>query len=120
MRAGPGTRFPIRWVYLRKGLPVEILRDYDTWRKIRDHRGTEGWVHVGNLTGKRMVLVTKSIRPIHIEPSASAHTVARASPNLVGELLACKGIWCKVSIKSYTGWVRRAHIWGVYADEDFR
>ena len=52
-RTGPGTRYPIKWVFQRKNLPVEIVQEFDTWRKIRDIDGEEGWVHQSLLSGKR-------------------------------------------------------------------
>ena len=53
LRAGPGTDYPILWVYQRKGLPVEIIQEFDTWRRIRDRDGTVGWVQQNQLSGKR-------------------------------------------------------------------
>ena len=44
LRAGPGVRYPIEWVFHRKALPVRIIRKYATWRLIRDWEGDQGWV----------------------------------------------------------------------------
>jgi SH3-like domain-containing protein len=117
MRVGPGLRYPIRWVYHRRGLPVEILRDYGIWRYIRDPWGTEGWMHVRNLTSKRTVLITGRIHPLRAEPSDKAAAVARLEPSVIGQLERCKGDWCRVSVGDYAGWVRRRDLWGVYPDE---
>ncbi|MBT3700232.1 MAG: hypothetical protein HOG12_01865, partial [Alphaproteobacteria bacterium] len=35
LRAGPGVRYPISWIFVRKSLPVEILAEFELWRKIR-------------------------------------------------------------------------------------
>ena len=53
LRSGPGTRYPIDWVYRRSGMPVEIIDEFDTWRRIRDWQGTEGWVHQSMVQGRR-------------------------------------------------------------------
>src|SRR6202012_2445570 len=53
MRAGPGTEYPILWQYHRKGLPVEIVQEFDTWRRIRDRDGAIGWVQANLLSNKR-------------------------------------------------------------------
>ena len=45
LRTGPGVQYPVEWVYQRKDLPVEIIAEYRTWRKIRDWQSTQGWVH---------------------------------------------------------------------------
>ena len=44
VRAGPATRYPVDWVFKRKGMPVEIVAEFENWRKIRDWQGTSGWV----------------------------------------------------------------------------
>ena len=46
VRFGPGRQYPVNWMFARKGLPVEIVAEFDTWRKIRDYDGEEGWIHV--------------------------------------------------------------------------
>ena len=39
--------------YLPDGTPVEIVQEFDTWRKVRDADGSEGWIHQNLLSGKR-------------------------------------------------------------------
>ena len=56
VRTGPGPRYPIDWVFKRKGMPVEIVGEYENYRKIRDWQGAGGWVHASLLTGKRYVI----------------------------------------------------------------
>ena len=53
MRVGPGSRYPIEWVYTRRGMPVEIVAEYELWRKVRDVDGTEGWVLKHMVSSKR-------------------------------------------------------------------
>ncbi|MCP4330513.1 MAG: hypothetical protein GY791_18980 [Alphaproteobacteria bacterium] len=117
VRTGPGVRYPIDWVYQRSGLPVEITAEFDTWRKIRDWEGTEGWVHQSMLAGKRTALVTKQRRTLRREPSAGSAAVAHAEPGVVGELKRCVGAWCRIRIAGYDGWLERTEFWGVYANE---
>jgi SH3-like domain-containing protein len=117
LRAGPGDRYPIEWVFTRKDLPVEILQEWEHWRKIRDAEGTEGWVHQRMLVGKRSVIVTGETRALYAEPRQGAAVVARAEPGVVGRLLECKGTWCRIEADKIDGWIRRDQIWGVYATE---
>ena len=44
-RSGPGSRYPIEWVYKQKNAPVEIIAEFDLWRQIRDWEGSETWVY---------------------------------------------------------------------------
>ncbi len=57
MRAGPGERYPIQWVYHRRGLPVQIEREFDVWRLVEDSDGVKGWVHQATLAGARDFVV---------------------------------------------------------------
>ena len=61
VRAGPGVRYPVKWVFVRKLMPVEVIAEFDTWRKIRDWEGAEGWVHRAMLSGRRSIVVTGKV-----------------------------------------------------------
>jgi SH3-like domain-containing protein len=117
LRAGPGERYPIEWVYQRKGLPVEVTAQFDVWRKIRDSDGTEGWVHERMLTAQRSVIVKGAERALKSDPDVGANTVARAEPGVVARLIECRATWCRVETQGIKGWVQRADLWGVYPDE---
>ncbi len=117
LRTGPGERYPIDWILTRKGLPVEIIAEYDVWRKIRDSQGTEGWVHQRMVAGNRSVIVQGEVRTLHADADPAAPAVARAEPGVIAHLLECRGTWCRVEAQSVKGWLRRSEIWGVYPDE---
>src|SRR5690349_12112039 len=57
LREGPSKDHRTAWVFQRAGLPVEIIAEYETWRRIRDSEGTEGWVLHSLLSGRRTALV---------------------------------------------------------------
>ena len=44
VRTGPGRRYPVEWVFVYRKMPIEIVAEFDTWRKVRDWQGIEGWV----------------------------------------------------------------------------
>ena len=117
LRAGPGERYPIEWVYQRRGLPVEVTAQFDVWRKIRDSDGTEGWVHERMLTAQRSVIVKGAERVLKSDPDRGAATVARAEPGVVARLIECRADWCRVETQGIKGWLQRVDVWGVYPDE---
>jgi len=117
VRTGPGVRYPVDWVYVRRSLPVEVIAEFDTWRKIRDFEGTEGWVHQNMLSGRRTTMVTESVRTLRGEANSDAAAVARVEPGVLGRILECEGEWCRVEMSGHKGWLRRDEIWGVYPDE---
>jgi SH3-like domain-containing protein len=117
LRTGPGVRYPVEWVLQRRHMPVEILAEFENWRKIRDFQGTEGWVHESMLSGRRYAIVTGAVRGLHRDPDAKASTVARLEPGVVAEILECRNDWCRLDSDGYKGWVTRAEFWGVYPSE---
>src|SRR5215475_14639412 len=94
LRTGPGTMYPVDWVYVRRDLPVEIIAEFDVWRKIRDWQGTVGWVHQSMLDGRRMARITGAERELRSEPAEAASIVARLAPGVIGRLLECAASWC--------------------------
>ena len=117
VRVGPGTEYPILWVFVRDGLPVEIVAEHEHWRRIRDFEGALGWVHRSLLTGARTVLVVGSVWTLRRVPSVTAVPVARVEPGVVGRLRECGGDWCRIEFGDHRGWLPRAAVWGVYPDE---
>ena len=63
MRVGPGREYRVEWRYTRAGTPVEIVAEFDNWRRVRDAEGTEGWVYGALLTGRRTGVVAPWLRP---------------------------------------------------------
>ncbi|MFQ5971661.1 MAG: SH3 domain-containing protein [Alphaproteobacteria bacterium] len=116
VRTGPGVRYPIDWVFVRRDMPVEIVGEYGAWRQIRDWQGTSGWVHVSMLSSKRTIIVSKLLT---LRNGAGQHAppVAQAEPGVIGKLLECNTRWCRIEIGAYRGWVERAGVWGVYPNE---
>jgi SH3-like domain-containing protein len=120
LRFGPGEGYPIAWILTREGLPVEIVEEFDTWRKVRLHDGDLGWIHASLLSSRRTVLVADEIQALRQTPDQDARIVLRAEPGVIGQLLDCDGSWCRVEIEGRRGWLQRAEFWGVLPDETLR
>jgi len=118
LRTGPGDRYPIQWVYLRKDWPVEVVAQFDHWRRVRDWEGTEGWVHEKMITQRREVIVIGGVRALRQTPDLTGALVARAEPGVVARLDECRADWCRIITGDITGWVQRSDIWGVYPGEN--
>lgn len=118
VRRGPSMDQDILWTYVKPGTPIEIIAEYDSWRRIRDANGSIGWVKGSMLDGRRNVVVTGAVNaPLLSEPRDDARTLAYAAPGLVARLLSCSGRWCSISSRGYEGYVERKRLWGVYAVE---
>jgi SH3-like domain-containing protein len=124
VRAGPGEKYPIQWVIERKGLPVEIILEFENWRKIRDFDGQEGWMFQSLLSGERTGIVkSRSAVPVYQNPykaiDKDSVLVMKLEPMVQVSLRACEDVWCKIESSGFSGWLQRNFIWGVYANENF-
>jgi len=121
MRTGPGVQYPVEWIFQREYLPVEIIKEYRTWRLVRDSQGTQGWMHQSMLSGKRTFLVTGKVRTIRARPDSNSRAIATIEPGAIGDLVSCPrgGGWCQVRAGGVEGWLRRVEFWGVYRNEAF-
>lgn len=123
LRVGPGRQFPIAWILHRRHLPVEVIAEFEHWRKIREPGGDAGWVHKTMLSGKRMAMVigngkTGELIPAY-EKAAPGKMALMAEDGAIGEISACNGEWCAIKFEKAGGWMRRDTLWGVYPTEDF-
>ena len=119
LRTGPGVQYPVDWIYTRRDLPVEIIAEFQTWRKIRDWQGSEGWVHQSMLSARRMAVVVGSQRHLRADPDEKAPDIALVDPNVVGRILGCPRdkTYCRVDVENHQGWLKRDEFWGVYQGE---
>jgi SH3-like domain-containing protein len=119
MRSGPGTRYPIEWVYKRRDLPVQIEREFEVWRLVKDFEGVKGWVHQATLVGHRSFLVGGNEAILRRRPDDAAEAVARLRPGVVGRLRSCDADspWCEVQVGDYRGYLRRDAVWGIAPGE---
>ena len=119
MRAGPGTRYRIDWVYRRRDLPVEIEREFDVWRWVKDPDGIQGWVNQATLMGRRNFIVQKTDAALRAEANDTAQTVAILKAGVIGRIRSCEASsdWCNVQTGSYRGYLRRGQVWGLLPGE---
>jgi len=117
VRSGPGRDYPIRWVFTKRGLPVQVTDEADGWRKIVDFEGAEGWIHSSLLTSDRTVIVTEAVRDLRRSPSLESIVVLRLEPGVIGKLVSCERWFCMISVNDKRGWLLRDEFWGVLADE---
>lgn len=111
-RTGPGTRYPIRWTYQRKNLPVQVVREYGAWRQIHDPSGDGGWVHQMLLSGNRTALVTAQTAPLLDETEPGAEINAHLSHGVIVHVGECDFRYCHASVGDHEGYVLRSSLWG--------
>lgn len=120
VRTGPGQKYPILWVYNTSGIPVEIVLEYDNWRKIKDFDGQTGWVHKSLLTGRRYAFVgANENQKLFRKPNKNNSIIALLEPKSRVKLEACGHGWCEINAQGYKGWIEQKALWGVYDHEEF-
>jgi SH3-like domain-containing protein len=126
LRTGPGTDYPTQWVYRRAGLPVEVIKEFETWRQVRDSDGATGWVLQSLLSGRRTALVLpweiKADKPvpqidIYRSDSDSSGAVVKVEAGVIANVHGCDGRWCHVTIDRYRGYLEQKKLWGIYQNE---
>ncbi len=119
MRVGPGQRYRIEWVYKRRELPVEITREFDVWRYVRDADGIQGWMQQATLMGRRTFIVQSVDATLREAAKDTAPAVAVLKAGVVGRIRSCEASsdWCLVQAGSYRGYLRREQFWGTLPHE---
>lgn len=124
VRRGPSSEHGVVWVFTQKSLPVEIIAEFDHWRRIRDSEGAEGWVYHSLLTGRRTVIAapwsSDTTMRLHASASASAKLIARIGSGALGDLMSCDGKWCLATFSGYEGYVSQETLFGVYPGEVYQ
>lgn len=121
VRRGPSSDHPVAWVFNRKGMPVEIVAEFENWRRIRDSDGEEGWILQNMLSGKRTAVIAPWRQgqnlPLLADANAAGALVARLGAGVVAEVEHCTGDWCEINAQGYDGWIEQSMLWGVYPGE---
>jgi SH3-like domain-containing protein len=122
VRVGPGEDYKISWVFTRQALPVEVIQEFDTWRRVRDSDGQVGWVFHSLLSAKRTAVVspwtTGEPLPIRAGGAADARITAYLQPGVTASVSRCRGGWCALKGSGFSGWIQQDRLWGVYPGEE--
>ncbi len=123
LREGPSKEHRTRWVYQRAGLPVEVVAEFETWRRVRDADGVEGWVLHSLLSGRRTALVAPWSKvkdetfALRRNADENAAVVAQLQPNVIANVSSCANAWCRLSVGKTEGFLKQDRLWGVYPNE---
>jgi SH3-like domain-containing protein len=117
VRVGPGSRYPLAWKFTRPGLPLMVVAEVGTWRKIRDVEEAEGWIHQNMIVRRRTVVVTGQRQVLMNKPDPNASVLAYIESGVCARLLEIRGNWVRVRVEDLSGWLPRAHVWGVSEEE---
>ena len=111
LRVGPSFEHPIKLVYKKKYLPVIILNKSETWRKISDFEGDEGWIHISMISNKNTFINKKEQNLLKYKNDKIITAIIKEG--VIGKIIMCEEKLCKVKIKPYRGWIEKKYLWGI-------
>lgn len=115
-RKGPGQDHDIVWHYERKGLPLLIIKETQSWRRVRDPDGAEVWVHARMLEPTDTAMVQTDIT-LHRQPDETSEEIAHVEASVLVQVEDCSPDWCRIKADNYRGWAPRRTLWGIDTGE---
>ena len=101
VRVGPGEDYKVAWVFTKPGLPIEVIQEFDNWRRIRDSDGRSAgcsraccranappWSRPGRAASRG--------RSAH-RPRPTRAITAYLQPGVMGEIERCRDGWCRIA-----------------------
>ncbi len=120
VRRGPALEHRVDWEFLRRDMPLRVVAEHGSWRRVQDMYDVAGWVHSALLSGTRTVIVTAAPDSLmRSDADEAARAVARIEQGVILKLEACRPQWCLLEKDDHQGWMPKADLWGVDADEVF-
>ncbi|MSP06471.1 MAG: hypothetical protein EXR13_02735 [Candidatus Fonsibacter sp.] len=113
LRIGPSSTHPILFVYEKKNLPVEVIDEFEVWRKIKDYQGDTGWIHLSQLSRKRTLLTFKDGIVLFKNATIYSKPIIKIGNLETAVIKKCIPNWCLVEIQKYKGWIQTDHVWGL-------
>ena len=118
LRIGSSLNYPIILQYTKKNLPLEIIEEYGVWRKIKDIKNNQGWIHKNLIKGDRFAIINQPYKKnVKIFSKPRGKIIGEIGKFNVIEIKTCLILWCKITIDNKIGWINKHNLWGVYKKE---
>ena len=112
VRVGPSKKYPIKFTYKKKYLPLEILDKSETWRKTKDFEKNSGWIHISQLSKKKSAINVTNNSVLYKKPTIYSEPIAKLEIGRLVLIKKCKKKWCKITSGDYSGWLFQGSLWG--------
>ena len=113
VRYGPGFNYQIKYIYIKKDIPIKVIDKEENFRRIIDFKKNSGWIHISQLKkGKSLILLKDQI--LFSKPTRYSKPIIKISKGRLLLVKKCKKKWCKVKTEDYLGWIITNNIWGTY------
>jgi len=112
LRQGPSFEHSVKLIYKKKYLPILILDQSETWRKIKDFENNSGWVHISQLSKRQTAINHKNNSILFKKPTIFSKPLARLEVGRLVLIKKCNLKWCKISSGNFNGWIDKSSLWG--------
>ena len=112
LRQGPSFEYPIKFIYKKKYLPLEVLDKSETWRKIKDFENNSGWIHISQLAKKKSAINIKNNSVLYKKPTIFSKPIAKLETGRLMLIKKCNLKWCKIITGDFNGWIKKKYLWG--------
>ena len=111
VRYGPSFEHPIKYIYKKIQLPVQLIDKKENFRRIIDHKKNSGWIHISQLR-KSKSLITTSAKILFKKPTKYSKPLAKIEKGRLLIVKKCEKNWCNIQTDKILGWIDKNNIWG--------
>ena len=111
VRYGPSFDYPIKYLYKKKYLPIEVIDKKENFRRIIDFKKNSGWIHISQLKKSNSLIILEN-KILFKKPSRFSKPLAKLEKGRLLIIKKCKNKWCQVTTDNYKGWIDTINIWG--------
>ena len=112
VRYGPSFDYPIKYIYKKISLPVQLIDKKENFRRVIDHKKNTGWIHISQLK-KSKSLITTSVKILFKKPTKYSKPIAKLDTGRLLLIQKCEKSWCNVKTEKFSGWIDNNNIWGI-------
>ena len=112
VRYGPGFDYPIKFIYKKNKLPLQVIDRKENFRKIIDHKKNSGWIHISQLK-KSKSLIANSNKILFKKPTKYSKPLAKLDKGRLLTIKKCEVKWCQVKTDKFSGWIEKNNTWGI-------
>ena len=111
VRYGPGLDYPIKYIYKKIYLPVQVIDKKENFRRIVDHKKNSGWIHWSQLRKSKSLIAT-STKILFKKPTKYSKPLAKLDKGRLLLVKKCEKNWCNIETEKFSGWIDKTNIWG--------
>ena len=114
VRQGPSFKYPVKFIYKKKYLPLKIIDSKDNFKKVIDIKNNDGWIHISQLTKKKSAINIYDLSIVFKKPNIYSQPLAKLEKGKMVTIKKCKNEWCKVLVQNNQFWIQKKFLWGKF------